>query len=123
MNDKDENGVDLEFLKQLNEAEIIPPSYDLLSRIMSDADNASKALQRRDVVASYSLLEIAKSWIGGWPGFAIITAASVLGLWVGLNLPTHVEKVTPAYIAAILHGHDDFDLFFHHDTFVADDEI
>ncbi len=123
MRESEETDTDHILIERLRSMGDMPPAYDLMSRIMTDADKIRHSRQPSVSQPPILVLGTVTKWLGGWAGLAGMGATAALGLWIGLSFPVEVERITPASISKVLHGHDDFDLFFHHDTFVASDDV
>lgn len=79
------------------------PSQALMQRIINDADRVSdarlmaerptKAAQRPGFISSLV------SAIGGWPGIAGLTTATVVGIWIGFSPPAAIDGLAGYYLA------------------------
>lgn len=80
-------------LAQMREADV-PPSEDLMNRIMLDADmvlaNAAPVAAPRKQTFGAAVLDV----LGGWPTFSGLAAATVAGLWIGVVQPNALTDLS-----------------------------
>lgn len=108
-----------------NRADLDPATPDLLARILSDAEaeqdaraavrlsdsGVAPASARADTPATaaskapgrWSLAALLRG-IGGWPAAAGLAAATMAGVWIGVDQPAGLDSVTGAFIGSTTSG-------------------
>ena len=96
MPEKDDDAM-LDDLFAVARTETVPPSDDLMMRIMADAA-AHNVVARTPVPARpISWFTSIKEMIGGWAAVGGLATATATGLWMGISPPTAVEDFTASY--------------------------
>ena len=76
------------------------PGPELMQRVLEDAlaeQRRLAALAPQPAPAPGRLRQLLKA-IGGWPAMAGLAAASVAGLWIGVNPPSALSDTAEAYL-------------------------
>ncbi|MEQ3626093.1 MAG: hypothetical protein ABNH26_09315 [Celeribacter sp.] len=93
-------------------ADLEPATPDLLARILGDAeaeqDSREAERLRAATGASVGKTRSTGRWsltallrgIGGWPAAASLAAATMAGVWIGVDQPAGLDSVTGAFIGS-----------------------